>query len=136
MLKNKLLIATTFTSALLAGSAWAQAPAKNATAVQPIGVVTTDTPVTLVANAGLLNKKRAGGTCILRAGDVVAILGTADGKQLVQRTNLIAVRKPNKETCPKGATAAIDPAVATAWQKNAEAKEADKAAKRVQGKKG
>jgi hypothetical protein len=122
-------LAALFVTSLTADSAQAQQPALKAPTVQQLGLVTEDMKVTLEANAGMVLKQKAGDICTLKAGSVVAILGaTADGKQRVQRTDLVAVRLPSKETCPAGATTVVDPKIATAWQKAAEAKDAAKKA--------
>ncbi len=137
-MKNPVLAACAAGMALFTafvGPVWAQD--KGVQIAQPLGVVTEDTQVTLDSNKiGLtaMKKFKAGETCTLPAGTVVVLLGTsADGKQRVQRSSLLAKKMPSTTACPVGATATVEPAKASAWKQAADAKAAEKA---KSGKKG
>lgn len=100
----------------------------------PVGLVTKDTPVVLVADVvGVYGRFKAGAICNLRENDVVKILSTSvEGKQMVQRSakSLLKMSRPSGESCPTGAVVTVAPEVATAWKLAMVAYEADKAAKK------
>ncbi len=97
----------------------------------PLGVVGKDTPVVLIAHKlGFFGEFKAGDICQLRGNDVVSILGTVDGKQIVQRTAWSLVKVPSvpkSSSCPVGAVATVDPTQANAWKAAAVARDAAKA---------
>lgn len=113
MKKLKKLIIAAAAALLVTAPAFAQVAQ-----VQKLGLVTQDIEITLESNAGKLSRFKAGQKCIMREGTIVALLGpTADGKERIQRTNLIAIRFPNRQTCPEGASGPVEATVALAMAK-------------------
>ncbi len=137
MSKLKFGLAAAVIAFAFAGPASAQfggAPAapKTEVKIDPVGVVSEDTEIKLIAHkrASYGKKFTAGMNCKLRAGDTVAILEPGpDGKQLVQRKSFQpGLKAPQGDSCPVGAVGTADASKANAWKKAAEAKDAAKKA--------
>lgn len=137
MKKLKFGLAGLAIAALFVGPASAQfggtpSTPKAEVRIDPVGVVSEDTEIELVAHKRAIYGKNfaAGMKCKLRAGDTVAILQPGpDGKQLVQRKSFqVGLKAPQGDSCPVGGVGTADASKANAWKKAAEAKDAAKKA--------